>query len=133
MAKNPVPTIFLSVASLSLAFAFVAGIACGDLSGALDGEECFSDADCGPLACVSPNPNGLNPAGLGWCLDTSICVVGEQPYCPCGLDPASSEPLCGPIPDSYSRVVSGTIACWDGVNAGTCLCLPSGVTCQYGD
>lgn len=114
----------------ALALAFVTGVACGDLEAALDQEECFDKGDCGTLDCVAPNPNGLNPSGLGWCLEGSTCVVGEQPYCPCGIDPGSSAPLCQ-TPYDYNRFVQGTVACWDGADMGSCLCLPPEVTCQY--
>ena len=118
----------LRVAGLSVAF--IVGFACGDIGEVLLEQECFSDADCGPLNCVIPNPNNLNPAGLGWCLEGTTCAVGEQPYCPCGVSPGSSEPSCI-SPEPRLRMVQSTVACWDGVNPNTCLCLPPGVTCAY--
>jgi hypothetical protein len=119
-----------SLRVLLLAIAFGIGVACGDLGEALEGEECFSHDDCGPLRCVVTNPNGLNPTGLGWCLNQSACAVGTQPYCSCALDPASSLPLCQ-TPAESGRYVQGTVACWDDVNIATCLCLPPEVVCQY--
>lgn len=118
------------VKSLVLVTAFAGGVACGDLGAALDGAECFGPEDCGPLTCVAPNPDGLNLSGIGWCLDASSCVVGEQPYCPCGIDPASSEPLCAPS-GLYGNMVSSISACWDGADMASCLCLPPNVTCKY--
>ncbi|MFO7567919.1 MAG: hypothetical protein R6X02_35085 [Enhygromyxa sp.] len=106
------------------------GIACGDIGEVLLERECFTNADCGPLNCVIPNPNGLNAAGLGWCLEQSTCVPGEQPYCVCGVSPGSSDPVCLPY-DYTQRLVQSTVPCWDGVDPNTCLCLPPGVTCSY--
>lgn len=118
------------VKTMALVVAFAAGVACGDLGAALDGAECFGPEDCGPLKCIAPNPDGLNASGIGWCIEEGSCVVGEQPYCPCGLDPASSNPRCD-TPYVSGNVIQGTVACWDGANMATCLCLPQAVTCQY--
>ena len=123
-------TVRALVKTMMLVTAFAGGVACGDLGAALDGAECFGADECGPLNCVAPNPDGLNLSGIGWCLEESSCVVGEQPYCPCGLDPASSDPLCS-TPYQTGAMVSGTVACWDGANMASCLCLPPQVTCKY--
>lgn len=131
MTRKPIQTL---VKCAALTLAFVAGVACGDLEAALDGAECFDHSDCGTLGCVIPNPNGLNLTGLGWCAETPVCVAGEQPFCTCVIDPATSMPSCTGSGD-YNRLVPSTTPCWDGVDINTCLCLPSQAeaTCQYSD
>lgn len=123
-------TVRTLVQTVLLVTAFAAGVACGDLGASLDGAECYGPDDCGPLNCIAPNPDGLNGTAIGWCLEESSCVVGEQPYCPCGLDPASSDPRCD-TPYVTGNVITGTVACWDETNMATCLCLPPSVTCKY--
>lgn len=131
MSDKSIRTIVKCVA---LSLAFVTGVACGDLEAALDKEECFDHSDCGTLGCVIPNPNGLNLTGIGWCADTPTCVPGEQPFCTCVIDPATSMPSCTGSGD-YNRMIQSTFPCWDQVDPNTCLCLPSGAqdTCQYND
>jgi hypothetical protein len=128
MPNNSIRTI---VKGLALVLAFGVGVACGDLEEALLKEECFSDADCGgKLDCVIANPNGINTTLIGWCLEEAVCINGEQPYCPCSPDPASSTPRCA-TPYDYNRWVQATVPCWDGVDMNSCLCLPPEVTCEY--
>ncbi|PRQ04210.1 hypothetical protein ENSA5_09940 [Enhygromyxa salina] len=123
-----------TVKYLLLLGGLLTGAACGSLGEALDGEECFSDADCGPLNCVQSQPVidniAVNSTGIGWCLDRSSCIVGEQPYCACGVDPNTNGPLCS-TPYSSNNMVQGTVACWDGVDMATCVCLPPMTECPY--
>lgn len=121
------------VKGIALMLVLGVGIACGSLEDALVKEECFSDSDCGnQLGCVIANPNGINLTGLGWCAESPVCINGEQPYCPCSPDPASSTPRCDTPPES-DRWVPYTTPCWDGADMATCLCLPDAVECQYAD
>ncbi|GEM_PF-3322748 len=120
---------------LALVASFCIGVACGDLEGVLLDEECFDNSDCGSLTCARAAGvvlgTQLNSAGLGWCSETAgSCEVGAQPYCACGDDPASSDPLCT-SPGGGWRSVTSTRACWDGADLGTCICIPPAVDCPY--
>ncbi len=129
MARNSTP--ILKCVALALAFTGSVMLACGDLGEALEREECFSDADCGPLLCAAPNPAGLNPTGLGWCSSGSSCIDGEQPFCPCVIDPATSMPACT-SPSQTNRSVTYTKPCWDSMDMEACLCLPQGLATPAG-
>ena len=121
--------------SLPAAFCLSAALACGSLSEALEGAECFSDDDCGPLNCIANHPviyqMDMNPTGLGWCSDSNACEPGVQPYCGCVISPMTNEVSCA-TPYVTSNMVSATVPCaLSPTDLQSCICIPPEVTCPY--